>query len=129
MTRSLEAKGLWVLTTLRSSVLMPALSRAICAAGETAAAMKPFLARAKPKETSWISMLGLALSSRAWPRVVTESPQLPSAGWVWVPNVWTPSGRTGRRPARPSRVLGMIPSSASRVMVFFLETGTSTGNM
>jgi hypothetical protein len=49
--------------------------------------MWAFLARAKPKETSWTSTPGLVLSSRALSRVVTEMPQLPSAGWVWAPKV------------------------------------------
>ena len=129
MTMSFAANGLCVLIAPRSAALIPALSRAICAEGATAAAMYAFFVRANPKETIRISIFGSALSSFAFSRVVTQTPQLPSAGYVWVPYVCAPSGRTGLNPANPSLVEGKTPSSAATVIVFFLESWTSTGNM
>jgi len=85
MTRSLAAKGLCVLIAPRSAALIPALSRAICAEGATAAAMNAFFVRANPKETIRTSSFGSTLSSFAFSRVVTRTPQFPSAGYVWVP--------------------------------------------
>ena len=62
----------------------------------------------------------------AFSSVVTTIPALPSAGWVWAPKVTTQPSLVFSR-AIPSSVQGVIPSSSSTVMVFFLDIFTSAG--
>jgi len=104
--------------------LDPALASAICAEGATAAAMNASSSGRTRRRRAGSPSSGRR-SAPSLLRVVTQTPQLPSAGWVCVPNVCTPSGRTGRRPPALFR-RGRIPRPAT-VTVFFFETCTSTG--
>ena len=56
-------------------------------------------------------------TSRAMSRVVTIMPALPSAGWVCAPKVTVPPGLTGLSLARPSALVGKMPSSLDRTPV------------
>ena len=68
-------------------------------------------------------------SAAARSRLATSMPQLPSAGWVWLPKVTVPSGSTGLSFSRPCGVVGKMPSSVVNVPTTLRpeESGTGRG--
>jgi len=127
--RSFTANGLCVLIAAQSDAEIPARSSATFAAGTTAIGMCAFSTRASPNEMTCVTGPPSFDNCAARSLVVTIMPALPSAGYVCVPNVTVPSGITGRSRARPSFVVGKMPSSASIEIVFLRPLGISSAYM
>ncbi|MCY1371969.1 hypothetical protein D9M69_591410 [compost metagenome] len=108
----------------------PAFFMALIAAGDGAMGMKPGSTRDMPKPRISTSMPGSVATARARSRVVTMAPALPSAGWVWPPKVMVPPSFTSLSRARPSAVVGKMPSSTPSTPVclrnFESDSGAST---